>query len=107
MIRVTYIADDGTETELGANEGDSLMATAVDAGLDGIVGDCGGNMECGTCHVYVDAGWLEKLTEPSGFEDAMLGETAAVRRANSRLSCQIAACSEYDGLVVRIPDRQY
>ena len=107
MIRVTFIADGGAEMELSANEGDSLMATAVDAGLDGIVGDCGGNMECGTCHVYVDAAWLEKLSELSSFEDAMLGETAAERKATSRLSCQIAARPEYDGLVVRIPDRQY
>ena len=79
MVRVTFVAADGNETELNARLGDSLMATAVDAGLDGIVGECGGNMECGTCHVYVDDG----------------------------LSCQIKVKPEYDGLIVRIPDRQY
>lgn len=107
LIRVTFVADNGDETELCAVEGDSLMATAVDAGLDGIVGDCGGNMECATCHVYVEEAWLPCLADPTDVEDATLGETAAERRPTSRLSCQIQARPEIDGLVVRVPDRQY
>ena len=42
----------------------------------------------------------------SADEDALLEGTAAERRANSRLSCQIIVTAELDGLVVRLPDRQ-
>ena len=39
-------------------------------------------------------------------EDALLDSTAAERKPNSRLSCQITVTPELDGLVVRLPDRQ-
>ena len=37
----------------------------------------------------------------------MLGATAAERKPNSRLSCQIRMKPELAGLIVRMPDRQY
>ena len=52
MIKVTYVAQDGTETTLEAEEGASVMRTAVSNDLDGIVGECGGSMMCATCHCY-------------------------------------------------------
>ena len=36
----------------------------------------------------------------------MLGVTAAERKPNSRLSCQIEMKPEYEGLIVRMPERQ-
>jgi 2Fe-2S ferredoxin len=103
---VTYVAADGARTTLDVPDGTSLMMAACDEGLRGIVGECGGNAMCATCHVYVDVPWLAKLAAKSEEEDALLDGTAAERRPNSRLSCQIFASAALDGIVVEMPDRQ-
>ena len=82
------------------------MLAALTHGVDGIVAECGGNAVCATCHVYVDDAWTSKLEPVSDDEDALLDGTAAERRPNSRLSCQIKVQPALAGLVVRIPDRQ-
>ena len=79
---------------------------AVKNGIDGIVAECGGACMCATCHVYVDPAWLDKLEPIAEDQEEMLGVTAAERKPNSRLSCQIVMRPEYDGLVVLMPDRQ-
>jgi ferredoxin, 2Fe-2S len=83
------------------------MQAAVAADIDGIAADCGGCLTCATCHVYVDEAWLPKLLPPTPQEEAMLELTAAERRSNSRLSCQIRLGPELDGLRVELPDTQY
>ena len=89
-----------------AEDGATVMLAALTDGVDGIVAECGGNAVCATCHVYVDDAWTSKLEPVSDDEDALLDGTAAERRPNSRLSCQIKAQPALAGLVVRIPDRQ-
>jgi 2Fe-2S ferredoxin len=88
-------------------DGRSLMKAAVDAGVDGIAADCGGNLTCATCHVYVREPWLQRLPGPSADEDTMLDFTAEARQPNSRLSCQIRLVPSLDGLEVDVPARQY
>ncbi len=106
MARVTFIESDGSEKVVEARNGSSLMDTAVQNGISGILADCGGACTCATCHVYVDPRWLEKTGEPSALEKEML--TLAVEpEANSRLSCQIRIADALDGLIVRIPDSQF
>jgi 2Fe-2S ferredoxin len=68
----------------------------------GIDGDCGGNAACGTCHVYVDPSWRDKLPPGDETEVAMLEATTDVQ-PNSRLSCQIKVTAQLDGLIVRLP----
>jgi 2Fe-2S ferredoxin len=82
------------------------MENAIKNGIDGIVAECGGAMMCATCHVYVDPAFLD-LLDPIGEEqDEMLGATAAERKPNSRLSCQIHMKPQLAGLIVRMPERQ-
>ena len=95
MVKVVYVADDGSRTEVEAQPGNSLMQTAIVAGIDGIVGECGGSAMCATCHVYVDPAWADRLPARSDIEDE-----------NSRLSCQITAGAEIDGIVVHMPPEQ-
>ena len=83
------------------------LAVAVMNDIDGIVAECGGSRMCATCHVYVDEAFLDRLPEMTADEDEMLNAAASERKPNSRLSCQIVLSAEIDGLVVRIPDRQY
>ena len=106
MPTVIYIAHDGVRSEIDVPVGTSLMQAACDEDVSGITGECGGNALCATCHVYVDADWLEKLGPLSEDEDALLNGVADERLPNSRLSCQIAASAELDGIVVHTPERQ-
>jgi 2Fe-2S ferredoxin len=106
MAKVTYVRDDGERRTLDVPDGTSLMAAAVSRQLDGIVGECGGQMMCATCHVYVEPEFLGRLAAPGEDEDAMLDTTACERRPNSRLSCQLVASPALDGIVVRTPEAQ-
>lgn len=106
MPKVTYISNDGSSQMFEGSDGQSLMSIAVDAGIDGIVGRCGGFSNCGTCHVYVDEAWLDQLPELSPEENMMLDGTPAERKPVSRLSCQIPLVPALNGLVVTIPEMQ-
>ena len=98
---------DGGDIGFEAPEGVSLMAAATGAGVPGIAAECGGALRCATCHVIIDPVWAARLPPPSADEQAMLELTAAVREPTSRLSCQIMLTAAMQGLVVRVPDRQY
>ena len=106
MPNVTYISHTGTTTTVNVPNGNSVMEGAVKNGIDGIVAECGGACMCATCHVYVDEAWLPKLDPIGEEQEEMLGATAADRKSNSRLSCQLEVRPAFDGLVVRMPERQ-
>ena len=106
MPNATYVHPDGTRDTVEVVTGKTLMLAAISNGIDGIVAECGGNCMCATCHVYVEPDQLALLPPMSDDEDALLDGTAAERRPNSRLSCQIKMSPALDGLVVNLPDRQ-
>ncbi|MEW1963597.1 2Fe-2S iron-sulfur cluster-binding protein [Microbacterium sp. NPDC077644] len=106
MPRINYVASDGGLTEVDVAAGKRVMQTALAKGIDGIIGECGGQAMCATCHVYVDDSWLDRLPEMQADEDEMLEDTVCERTDSSRLSCQIAVSDELDGIRVRIPERQ-
>ena len=106
MPHVTYVAQDGKETTLDIPLGTSVMQAAVMHGVDGIVAECGGSCMCATCHVYVRDDQQEKTPPMNPDEDAMLEGTASERRPTSRLSCQLVATPEMEGLVVYLPETQ-
>jgi 2Fe-2S ferredoxin len=98
MVRV--IDRDGTERELEAPNGSTLMEPLRDMD-DGVAAICGGMCSCATCHVYVDAEWVGKLPAPMSDESDMLGDLMS-RRENSRLSCQIVLNDALSGVKVSI-----
>ena len=106
MSKVTYISSKGQSTTVDVLDGDSIMEGAVQNNVDGIVGACGGCLQCATCHVYVDEAFLPKLDAIEQEEEVMLQSTAAERKANSRLSCQLRLRPEFSGIVVTMPDTQ-
>ncbi|MFI4947353.1 MAG: 2Fe-2S iron-sulfur cluster-binding protein [Alphaproteobacteria bacterium] len=106
MPRVTYISQDEKATTLDIDIGTSVMQAAVLHGVDGIVAECGGSCMCATCHVYVREDMLALCPPMEADEDAMLEGTASPRLPNSRLSCQLVATAQMDGLVVRLPETQ-
>ena len=103
MITITFIQPDGGSTVATAKPGGSLMQAAVEHGVAGIVGECGGSMACATCHCYVDAGWLDRTGPMSDGEADMLEFAMGEMRPESRLACQIRLTPALDGLVIRLP----
>ena len=106
MPKITYVHPDGTREALDVPVGTSVMRGAVMAGIDGIVAECGGEMMCATCHVYVEAAQLPLTPAKKDEEEAMLEFTASERKPNSRLSCQLEVSPQMDGLVVYLPEAQ-
>lgn len=105
MIGVSYITSDGRVQTIDAQAGISLMENAVANGVDGIDAVCGGNAYCGTCRVYVDPAWQQRIGAKNELEDPML-EVAGDDDPSARLSCQIVVTEALDGLVVRLPVSQ-
>jgi len=108
MPKVTYIESNGREHVVDLPVGRSVMRGAVDNNIPGIDADCGGECACATCHVYVDAAWLDKTGVPEeGSQEASMLSFAALAQPNSRLSCQIEMREALDGLIVRLPEGQH
>jgi 2Fe-2S ferredoxin len=105
MAKLTYIAHDGTQFDVEAENGSTVMENAIRNAVPGIEAECGGACACATCHVYVDEAWTAEVGEPEAMEEDMLDFAYDVR-PNSRLSCQIKVREALDGLVVRVPERQ-
>ena len=106
MPKITYVHPNGTREVLDVPVGTSVMRGAILNGIDGIVAECGGEMMCATCHVYVEEDQLGRTPTQSEDEKAMLEFTASERRPNSRLSCQLVVTPELEGLVVYLPETQ-
>jgi 2Fe-2S ferredoxin len=105
-ITVTYIEHGGREHRIQVPEGWSLMEGAVKHLVPGIDADCGGACACATCQVFVDGAWLERLPPKSDMEETML-DFAPETRPESRLSCQLRATADLDGIVLRLPKSQH
>lgn len=105
MIRVTFVAHDGTAREVSGKAGQNLMALAVATGTPDIDGDCSGAMACGTCHVLVAPEWRDRVGPASEYEECLLSVTLEPG-PNSRLGCQVILSEALDGLVVFTPVSQ-
>jgi 2Fe-2S ferredoxin len=105
MPKITFIEANGTEYVTEAENGSTVMETAIMNGVPGIIAECGGACTCATCHAYVDESFVEIVGAPSMMEEDMLDFAFEVK-PNSRLSCQIKVRDELDGLIMRVPSRQ-
>ena len=102
MVKVRFIEHDGTEHVVEGAEGNSIMQTARDNLVPGIIGDCGGNCSCATCHVYVDREWIARLPHLHSDEAELLEMLTTYDKASSRLSCQVEFTPALDGIVLRV-----
>ena len=106
MVAITFrrVTSDDV-TVIDASAGQSLMEAAKATGVEGIEAICGGSMACGTCHVYVDPAWFDRLPPAQPAELEMI-ECGLDPRPISRLACQIRLSAELDGLIVTTPEAQ-
>jgi len=106
VVEITFVEQDGTRRTIDAPLGLSMMKAAVNAGIEAIVAECGGNCACGTCRIYVPEQWRERLPGMKDSEREMLDFTGDAT-PGVRLSCQIAVTEELAGLEVATPESQY
>jgi len=100
MATIVVTDREGAEHVIEGTPGWSVMEIIRENDLP-VEAACGGCCACATCHVYVDAAWLDKLEAASDEEDRMLDEAYQVQE-NSRLSCQIPFAAALDGLKVTL-----
>ena len=105
MTKITFIDAAGQSRTVEAEDGSTVMETALKNAIPGIEAECGGACACATCHVYVEDSWMERLGKPEQMEEDMLDFAFDVR-PTSRLSCQIKVRAELDGLTVTTPEKQ-
>nr|WP_298725588.1 2Fe-2S iron-sulfur cluster-binding protein [uncultured Steroidobacter sp.] len=82
------VVDDDGERTIEAQAGRSLLKSLQDASVP--VGSvCGGQMACGTCHVFVEpiGGGAQQV--PSRDEITLLEYSRHYRPGVSRLACQV------------------
>lgn len=106
MPKVSLVDATGQEHVVEAQVGESVMLAATRNGVPGIIGECGGNASCATCHVWVRDAFVDEVGPANDLEDDLLDLGVSDRRTGSRLSCQIEVTEARDGLTVDIPPDQ-
>ena len=102
IVHATFIHANGEQETVRGEVGSSLMDLAVDNGVSGIQGQCGGGRTCTTCHCYIDEPWFE-MSGDLDPDEAEILEFVPERRKNSRLGCQVVITGFMSGVTVRIP----
>jgi 2Fe-2S ferredoxin len=107
MPKVIYHHDGRATDIVTADAGSNVMRAAVQNGVAGIVGECGGQAMCATCHVYVREPYLDALPEIGEDEEEMLECTAEPRdERRSRLGCQLTLGDGLEEVEVDVPESQ-
>lgn len=105
MARIIYVAPDDTEYGVDVPEGESLMRGAIQNDVPGIIAECGGELTCGTCHIYIPTSWQDQTGTQSQGEQELLSMMDDVR-PESRLACQVKVRADMEGLTARISEHQ-
>jgi 2Fe-2S ferredoxin len=101
MSKLIVVTREGTEQEVAAEPGLSVMEVIRDAGIDELLALCGGCCSCATCHVHIEPAFLDRLP-PMGEDENDLLDASDDRDAYSRLSCQVPFEASLDGMRVTI-----
>jgi 2Fe-2S ferredoxin len=99
VVKVFFRIDGEVEV-VSAEPGESVMQVATRKGIPRVIGECGGEMSCATCHVWNDD--PQGFRPPSIEEDELL-ELADDRADNSRLSCQLLLAEGMTEVRVTVP----
>jgi 2Fe-2S ferredoxin len=95
-MKLVVVDLDRRTHQIEGPDGVPLMEILRASGIE-IAAQCGGSCACGTCHVYVDPDWIDRLPAPKEMEATMLEMTTDVDD-RSRLSCQVLSSPAHDGL---------
>jgi 2Fe-2S ferredoxin len=101
MTKIIFTLNDGSQKEVDAPNGISLLEVAHKNGV-ALEGACEGSLACSTCHVIVDEAFYKQLPKATDDEEDML-DLAFGLTHTSRLGCQIMINDSLDGLKVSLP----
>ena len=102
MVQVTFIESGGARRTITAKDGEPLMIAARNAGVRGIIAECGGSAMCATCHCYVLETPGGPLPAPRPDEADTIEFNANDPRDTSRLTCQITVTPALEGAVFQV-----
>ncbi|KAF9304326.1 hypothetical protein BGZ74_001804 [Mortierella antarctica] len=100
--------DDGLKEQIEAKVGERILDIVKDKDparhnvFQALECTCGGELECATCHVYIEEPYHARLSPVTDAEEDML-EYAVGRKDSSRLGCQIRMKPELEGMVIKLP----
>lgn len=100
MITIHVTDREGRRHDVQGRAGDKLMEVLREFDW-GVAAICGGMCSCATCHVFVDADWLDRFPGREMDEQELL-EFLDHFQPNSRLSCQLELRELHDGLTVAL-----
>ncbi len=100
-ITVEFVEPNKQVRLVSAIIGQSLLDAALDAGVTGLDGQCGGAINCATCLCDISAEQHIKLP-PAHADELELLKWVDEASTKSRLSCQLIAAEDLAGLVLRV-----
>lgn len=108
MITI-YFVRNGSKIRVEVPIGHTVMEAATkftNISLPEISADCHGSCACGTCHVFIDEKWVDKIPKMNYdmAELELLEYEKDYKEGVSRLSCQIILTKELDGLILHLRD---
>ena len=107
LIQLNVIDREKKKTTIDVEE-DVTIRDAIEEKLSPEnYGLCGGNCNCGTCHVYVDPNDFKKLKDSEEDEIDVLKKYADKPNANSRLACQVELKKEHNNITVTVAQESH
>ncbi len=101
MFFVDIIDAQGQSRRLSGEADTTIRDLAVAADVAGLMGECGGAMACGTCHIIISDDWVQQVGAAVGDEAVILDGTL-FRHPNSRLACQMKLSASLNGLQAHV-----
>ena len=102
LFQLNVIDRKGKKTTIDIEEGTTIRDAIEEKISPESYGICGGNCNCGTCHIYIDPNDFKKLKDLEEDEIRILKQFSDKPNANSRLACQIEFKKEYNNITVTI-----
>lgn len=100
-FKVAQMPSVSTEYTVSGKIGQRLLDVLFDLKFEG-VGNCGGEMLCGTCHCYLSNKIL-KGSEAKKYQEEDLLSLSPDLKENSRLACQLKITEEFEGETIVLP----
>ncbi|KAG0199565.1 hypothetical protein BGX28_007218 [Mortierella sp. GBA30] len=108
-VKIVFETFQKVRTEIEAKVGERILDIVKDKDpsrhgvYQALECTCGGQLECATCHVYIEPPFSARLPPVSDAEEDMLEYAVGRKEEVSRLGCQIKIQPEMEGMVVKLP----
>ncbi|KAF9195294.1 hypothetical protein BGZ51_002809 [Haplosporangium sp. Z 767] len=108
-VKVVFETYQKVRTEIEAKVGERILDIVKDkdpsrhAVYQALECTCGGQLECATCHVYIEPPYSARLPAIMDAEEDMLEYAVGRNEETSRLGCQVRVQPDLEGMVIKLP----